>query len=200
MTDPDPNAESARTDADAAPEDIHGWDAELFSDEEHANTPERIAGFREEWRENREYDKFTTFENPGYDQMVTLTDIDFHSMCSHHLLPFHGIAHIAYLPDEEVLGISKLARAVDKFASKPQTQEQLTHDVAAFLMDVADPKGVMVVLEGQHQCMTVRGVQKQNTTMQTSDVRGWFKNPPDDPGVNPREEFLALLQTDTEAP
>lgn len=176
--------------------DINGWPEELFSDEELENTPERIEGFREEWRENREYDKFTTFENPGYDQMVTLKDIEFFSVCAHHLLPFQGKAHIAYIPDEEVLGISKLARAVDKFASKPQTQERLTDEVAEFLMDTVEPKGVMVVMEGKHQCMTMRGVQKQNSTMQTSDVRGWFKDPPDDPGVNPREEFLDLLATD----
>lgn len=179
---------------DNAHDDINGWPDHLFTDEERENTPERIDGFRDEWRENREYDKFTTFENPGYDQMVTLTDIEFFSLCSHHLLPFTGHAHIAYIPGDEVLGISKLARAVDKFASKPQTQERLTHEVAEFLMDTCDPKGVMVVIEGSHQCMTMRGVQKQDSVMQTSDVRGWFKSPPEDPGVNPREEFLSLLE------
>ena len=172
---------------------IHGWPEGHFTDEELENTPDRISRFREEWREKREYDKFTTFPNPGYDQMVTLKDIEFYSVCAHHLLPFTGHAHIAYIPGEEVLGISKLARIVDKFASRPQSQERLTHQIVDFMEGVVDPKGVMVVIEGSHQCMTMRGVAKQDSTMQTSAVRGYFAVPPT--GKNPREEFLALLRT-----
>lgn len=171
---------------------INGWDPQHFSPEEHTNTPDRISGFREEWRENREYDKFTTFPNPGYDQMVSLTDIEFYSVCSHHLLPFHGKAHVAYIPDDEILGISKLARAVDKFASKPQTQERLTQEIVDFLTEITDPLGVMVVMEGTHQCMTMRGVGKQHSVMRTSAVRGYFAGDAPE-GKNPREEFLALL-------
>lgn len=175
---------------------IQGWDESFFSEEELQNTPGRIAGFRDEWRDNRNYEKFTTFPNPGFDQMVTLKDIEYYSVCSHHLLPFTGKAHVAYIPDERVLGISKLARAVDKFASKPQTQERLTNEVAEFLMEVVDPHGVMVVMEGSHMCMTMRGVAKQNSSMQTSALRGWFKDPPESEGIDPRSEFLTLIQND----
>lgn len=170
---------------------MHGWREDLFTDEELENTPERIEAFHEEWEENRAYDKFTTFENPGYDQMITLHDIEYYSLCSHHLLPFYGLAHVAYIPDDEIIGISKLARAVDKFASKPQVQERLTQEIADFLDDVMAPRGVMVVIEGSHQCMSLRGVGKQHSVMSTSALKGIFEDPPE--GKNPREEFLSLI-------
>lgn len=176
---------------DTDQDEINGWDLDLFTDEELENTPDRIDGFQDEWRDLREYEKFTVFDNPGYDQIVLLRDIEFQSVCSHHLLPFVGRAHVGYIPDEKIIGISKLARAVDKFASKPQVQEQLTQDVADFLDERMGPLGLMVVVEGRHQCMTMRGVEKQNAVMTTSALKGWFRDPPD--GLNPREEFLTLI-------
>jgi GTP cyclohydrolase I len=109
------------------------------------------------------------------DEVVLLRDIDFHSLCEHHLLPFHGKAHVAYLPKGSVVGLSKLARTVDAFARRPQVQERMTCQIADALIKHLDPKGVVVVVEAEHLCMTMRGVQKPNATMVTSAVRGTFK-------------------------
>ncbi|MDD4889568.1 MAG: GTP cyclohydrolase I FolE [Phycisphaerae bacterium] len=110
-----------------------------------------------------------------YDEMVILRDVPFFSMCEHHLLPFTGKAHIAYLPRDKVVGVSKLARVVELFARRPQIQEQLTSQVADLLMEKLDPKGVAVVLEAAHTCMTIRGVKKPGSIMVTSALRGLFK-------------------------
>ncbi len=110
-----------------------------------------------------------------YDEMVVLRDVPFHSVCEHHLLPFVGKAHIAYLPRDKVVGVSKLARVVELFAHRPQIQEQLTTQVADLLMDKLDPKGVGVVMEATHTCMTIRGVKKPGSVMVTSALRGLFK-------------------------
>jgi len=163
---------------------------ELFDEESLKNTPKRIERFKEEWKKAQNF-KFTTFENPNYDQMIILKDIDFYSLCQHHLLPFYGKAHIGYIPDKKICGISKLARVVDKFASKPQLQERLTQEIADFIEKRLKPKGVMVVIEGIHLCMRMRGVKKPNSVMVTSAIRGVFRNPPE--GYNPREEFLKLI-------
>jgi GTP cyclohydrolase I len=158
---------------------------EWFSEEELENTPKRIERFLDEWERNNKFN-FTVFKNPGYDQMVILKNIEFSSICSHHLLPFHGSAHVGYVPDTKLCGISKLARVVDKFANKPQIQERLTDEIANYLMKRLDPKGVMVVLEASHDCMRIRGVKKQHSVMVTSAIRGVFKN------LDAREEFLRL--------
>jgi len=158
----------------------------LFNDEELNNTPRRYEGFLNEWAGNNEF-KFTTFENPGYDQMVILKDIDFSSLCSHHLLPFHGVAHVGYIPGDKICGISKLARVVDKFASRPQIQERMTQEIANFIDAELNPAGVMVVVSAQHDCMRIRGVKKQSSSMVTSAMKGEFKK------QETRYEFLKLI-------
>lgn len=132
----------------------------------------------------------TTFPNEeGYDELVIARSIPFHSLCEHHLLPFHGVAHVAYLPGERIIGLSKLARVVDLFARGLQVQERLTTQVAAWLDEQLAPKGVGVVLEAEHLCMTLRGVQKPGALTVTSALRGLVR---DDPRT--RQEFLALTR------
>ena len=123
-----------------------------------------------------------------YDNMVLVRDIEFYSMCEHHMLPFFGQAHIAYIPNGRVVGLSKMARVVDVFARRLQVQERLTDQIADALVDVLDPKGVGVVVEAAHFCMMMRGVEKQNSRTITSALRGGFK---DDRST--REEFLRLV-------
>jgi len=113
-----------------------------------------------------------------YDEMVVVRDIAFHSMCEHHLLPFMGKAHVAYIPKGRLVGISKIARVVDCFAHRPQVQERLTNQIADLIMDQLDPKGVAVVLEAQHTCMIIRGVKKPGSVVVTSAVRGLCKTNP----------------------
>ena len=128
---------------------------------------EMFSGLRSDPREHLQ-----TFFQEKYDQMVILRDVTFHSMCEHHLMPFEGKAHIAYLPDGKVIGLSKLARVVDAFAHRPQLQERLTTQVADILMNELGAKGVAVVMEAVHTCMTCRGVQKPGSVMVTSALRG----------------------------
>ncbi|MEA2308410.1 MAG: cyclohydrolase, partial [Thermoleophilaceae bacterium] len=132
----------------------------------------------------------TTFPNDErYDELVIARSIQFHSLCEHHLLPFHGVAHVAYLPGERIVGLSKLARVVDLFARGLQVQERLTTQIADWLDERLAPKGVGVVLEAEHLCMTLRGVQKPGTLTVTSALRGLVR---DDPRT--RQEFLALTR------
>ena len=130
-----------------------------------------------------------------YDEMVVLRDVPFFSICEHHLLPFVGKAHIAYLPRDKVVGVSKLARVVELFARRPQIQEQLTTQVADLLNQKLDPKGVAVVLEATHTCMTIRGVKKPGSVMVTSALRGLFKT---DPAT--RSEIMNLLHNPVNHP
>ncbi|MDP6634943.1 MAG: GTP cyclohydrolase I FolE [Phycisphaerae bacterium] len=123
-----------------------------------------------------------------YDEMVVLRDIPFYSVCEHHLLPFMGKAHVAYLPDGKVVGISKLARVVDTFAHRPQVQERLTCQIADALMDQLNARGVGVIIEATHTCMTIRGVKKPNAEMVTSVMRGLFKS-----NLATRTEAMKLL-------
>lgn len=118
---------------------------------------------------------FTTFEKESYDQMVLLRDIEFHSLCEHHLLPFFGKAHVAYIPDKRIVGVSKLARVVDAFSRRLQNQERITQQIAECLVEQLAPIGVAVVLEGTHLCMRMRGVEKQNSVMKTTALWGTFK-------------------------
>ena len=115
-----------------------------------------------------------SFPGDGYSQMVMLKDIEMYSMCSHHMLPFFGKAHVAYIPSDRVVGLSKLARLVDCFSRRLQIQERLTEQIAAAMEEHLNPKGVMVIVEAQHMCMTMRGVGKQNSVMTTSAIRGAF--------------------------
>jgi len=119
-----------------------------------------------------------TFAADGYNEMVMLKDIGFYSMCEHHMLPFFGTATIAYIPQERVVGVSKLARLVDAFARRMQIQERMTVQIAETIKESLKPMGVMVVIEAQHLCMTSRGVQKQDTSMVTSTFKGVFMNEP----------------------
>ncbi|HMC07070.1 MAG TPA: GTP cyclohydrolase I FolE [Solirubrobacterales bacterium] len=130
----------------------------------------------------------TTFPNEeGYDELVVAREIPFHSLCEHHLLPFHGVAHVGYLPGERIVGLSKLGRVVELYARRLQVQERLTTQVARWLERELRPKGVGVVIEAEHLCMSLRGVQKPGTRTVTSALHGLVR---DDPRT--RQEFLAL--------
>jgi len=130
----------------------------------------------------------TVFDNEGYDEMVIAKDIEFYSTCEHHLLSFFGKAHIGYIPQDKIIGLSKMPRLVEVFSRRLQNQERLTSQVAQGLMDILHPKGVGVVIEAQHLCMMSRGVEKQGASMTTSSVQGLFKK-----NLNTRSEFLRLI-------
>ena len=130
----------------------------------------------------------TTFPNDeGYDELVVVREIPFQSLCMHHLLPFHGVAHVAYLPAERILGLSKLARVVELFSRDLQLQERLTTQIANWLQEQLEPKGVGVVLEAEHLCMSLRGVQKPGARTVTSALHGLVRD-----DARTREEFLSL--------
>lgn len=131
---------------------------------------------------------FSTSFGEKYDEMVLLKDIPMNSMCEHHLLPFTGLAHVAYVPDGRVAGLSKLARVVDHFACRPQVQERLTEQIADFIDSRLQTKGVAVVIEASHSCMTIRGVKKPGSRMVTSAMRGCFLEDP-----RSRHEVLSLI-------
>jgi GTP cyclohydrolase I len=126
------------------------------------------------------------FEEP-YEDMVLIKDIELYSLCEHHMLPFFGKVHVGYIPDGKIVGLSKIPRIVDVFARRLQVQERLTHDILECINDTLQPKGVGVVIEAQHMCMMMRGVQKQNSATTTSGFRGEFKN------QETRSEFLKLI-------
>lgn len=132
----------------------------------------------------------TTFSTEGYkvDEMVLCRDIEVYSTCEHHILPFYGRAHVAYIPKDRVVGLSKLARLVDCFSRRLQIQEKLTNQIADAILRVLDPRGVAVVIEARHHCMCARGVAKQNSEMVTSALRGAFKEKPE-----ARQEFMQLI-------
>jgi GTP cyclohydrolase IA len=152
-----------------------------------ADTPRRVAGAYAELLTGRPFD-LTTFPNDeGYDELVLVRDIPFRSLCLHHVLPFEGVAHVAYLPADRLLGLSKLARVVDLFAHGLQLQERLTRQIATCLQERLRPAGVGVVLEAEHRCMSMRGVQKAGARTVTSALLGAVR---DDPRT--RDEFLRL--------
>ena len=155
-------------------------------------TPKRVANMYEELfaglsEDPKKHLKF--FDEKSNDEMVIVRDIPFSSMCEHHLLPFVGKAHIAYIPnDNKIIGLSKFARIVDNFAKKPQVQERLTHDIADFLNDNLKPKGVAVIIEAEHMCMSIRGARASGSKTQTSALRGSMRT-----DARTRAEVLALL-------
>jgi GTP cyclohydrolase IA len=155
--------------------------------EELRETPGRMARAYAELFDTRPF-KLTTFPNDeGYDELVLARDIPFRTVCAHHLLPFSGIAHVGYLPGERILGLSKLARLVEHFAARPQTQERLTKQVADSLAARLKPRGAGVVLAAEHTCMTMRGVRALGSTTITSALSGALRS-----DARSRAEFLAL--------
>jgi len=157
------------------------------ADEHLADTPRRVADAYAELLTPRPF-RLTTFPNDeGYDELVVARDIPFHSLCQHHLLPFHGTAHVGYLPGARILGLSKLARVVERFARDLQVQERLTKQIADWLQDQLQPKGVGVVLQAEHLCMSLRGVQAPGARTTTSAVHGRLRD-----DARSRAEFFAL--------
>jgi GTP cyclohydrolase I len=155
------------------------------------NTPSRVARAYGELMAGLQYDPkqhLKTVFRERYDEVVLLRDIEFHSLCEHHLLPFTGRAHVAYLPDGKVVGLSKLARLVEGYARRPQVQERLTTQIADALMEELQPIGSACVIEAVHTCMTIRGAKKHGSVMVTSALRGIFKENPAS-----RAEILALM-------
>jgi GTP cyclohydrolase IA len=152
-----------------------------------AETPRRVAHAYAEMLTPREFE-LTTFPNDeGYDELVLAKDIPVQSLCEHHLLPFHGVAHVGYLPGERILGLSKLARVVELFARDFQVQERLTKQVADWLQDRLAPKGIGVVIEAEHQCMSLRGVRAAGSRTVTSSLHGVLRE-----NLSSRQEFFAL--------
>lgn len=154
-----------------------------------ADTPRRVATAYQELLTPRDFD-LTTFDNDaGYDELVLARDIPLTSLCEHHLLPFRGVAHVAYLPGERILGLSKLARVVELFARDLQVQERLTMQIADWLDTHLQPRGIGVVIEAEHLCMSMRGVQAAGTRTVTSAVRGLLRD-----RESARREFLDLIR------
>ncbi|MBE7547582.1 MAG: GTP cyclohydrolase I FolE [Planctomycetia bacterium] len=156
-------------------------------------TPERVAEMCEEIFAGIGQDSHSVIKvlkSEKYDEIVLLKDIPFYSMCEHHLLPFSGVSHVAYIPQgNRVTGISKLARVVNIEARRPQVQERLTTDIAESIMKALKPKGVLVIIEAEHLCMTMRGIKKPGTKVLTSVVRGIFRDNP-----STRAEVMALIK------
>ena len=172
------------------------WAGEDTRREGLIDTPKRVARAYEDWfsgyRENPVEFLSRTFEEvEGYDEMIVLRDISFESHCEHHMAPIIGKAHVGYLPRNKVVGISKLARVVEAFARRFQVQEKLTAQIANCIQDVLNPKGVAVVIEATHQCMTTRGVHKSNVTMVTSQMIGGFRK-----DARTRMEFLRMIEVE----
>ena len=152
-------------------------------------TPRRVAEAYAELLTPRPF-RATTFPNDeGYDELIVARAIPFHSLCTHHLLPFQGVAHIGYLPGARIIGLSKLGRVVEFFSRDLQIQERLTTQVAEWLQQELEPKGVGVVLEAEHMCMSLRGVQKLGASTVTSELRGLVRD-----DARTRQEFLALTK------
>lgn len=171
------------------------WAGEDPRREGLADTPQRVAKAYEDWFSGYKQDPIRylrrTFEEvEGYDEMIVLRDISFESHCEHHMAPIIGKAHVGYLPRSKVVGISKLARVVDAFARRFQVQEKMTAQIANCIEEVLKPKGVGVVIEAVHQCMTTRGIHKSDVTMVTSQMLGTFRR-----DARTRAEFLRMIDT-----
>jgi len=156
-------------------------------------TPKRVVQAYRDWFsgyevEPREYLARTFKETSGYDEMIVLRDIEFESHCEHHMAPIIGKAHVGYLPTSKVVGISKLARVVDAFARRFQVQEKMTAEIASCIDEVLQPRGVGVVIEATHECMTTRGVHKRGVSMITSKMLGAFRD-----DARTRSEFLTFI-------
>jgi GTP cyclohydrolase I len=187
---PEPEAPARRIDAQAARRAATDLLAALgadLADEGLRDTPRRMAAAYAELLTPEPFEP-TTFPNEGgYDELIVVRAIPFHSLCMHHLLPFHGVAHVGYLPGERIIGLSKLGRVVEHFARDLQIQERMTTQIAGWLARELAPRGVGVVLEAEHLCMSLRGVQKLGATTVTSSLDGLVRD-----DARTRQEFLAL--------
>ena len=183
----------SRKQAEEAVKTLLLWAGEDTRREGLVDTPARVARAYEDWFSGYQVDPVgfltRTFEEvDGYDEMIVLRHIEFESHCEHHMAPIIGHAHVGYLPNNKVVGISKIARVVDAFARRFQVQEKMTAQVANCIWDVLAPKGVGVVIEASHQCMTTRGVHKSNVSMVTSRMLGSFRT-----DARTRAEFLQMI-------
>lgn len=183
----------SREEAEQAVRTLLRWAGDDPEREGLVGTPDRVVRSYEEFFQGYAEDPVellsrTFEETDGYDEMVLLKDIRLESHCEHHMVPIIGVAHVAYLPGRRVVGISKLARVVEVFAKRLQIQEKLTAQIANTINDVLEPKGVAVIVEAAHQCMTTRGVHKTGVTMVTSRMLGAFRD-----NTDTRREFLSLV-------
>jgi GTP cyclohydrolase IA len=180
--------------AEAAVRTLLRWAGEDADREGLRDTPARVVRAYRDWFSGYELDpgeylRRTFEEVAGYDELIVLTDIEFESHCEHHMAPIIGRAHVGYLPDQRVVGISKLARVVDVFARRFQVQEKLTAQIADCIDEVLAPRGVGVMIEAVHQCMTTRGIHKRGVSMITSRMLGTFRD-----DARTREEFLSIVR------
>jgi GTP cyclohydrolase I len=179
--------------AEDAVRTLLGWAGEDPAREGLLETPKRVVNAYRDWFSGyevdpREYLGRTFKETAGYDEMIVLRDIEFESHCEHHMAPIIGKAHVGYLPTHKVVGISKLARVVDVFARRFQVQEKMTAEIARCIEDVLQPRGVGVVIEATHECMTTRGIHKRGVSMITSKMLGAFRD-----DARTRSEFLTFI-------
>jgi len=186
-------ARPTREEAEAAVRTLLRWAGDNPDREGLAGTPERVVRSYEEFYAGYQIDPVAvlerTFEETdGYDEIVLLRDIRLESYCEHHMVPIVGVAHVAYLPNRRVVGISKLARVVEAFGKRLQIQEKLTAQIANTINEVLQPRGVAVVIEAEHQCMTTRGIHKSGVAMVTSRMLGAFRENPET-----RRELMAML-------
>jgi len=182
-----------RSQAEDAVRTLLRWSGEDPSREGLIETPKRVVEAYKDWFSGyaidpREYLGRTFEETGGYDEMVVLRDIEFESHCEHHMAPIIGRAHVGYLPADKVVGISKLARVVDVFARRFQVQEKMTAEIARCISSVLKPRGVGVVIEAVHECMTTRGIHKRGVSMITSKMLGAFRS-----DARTRSEFLTFI-------
>ena len=192
---PSPTNGVTREAAEEAVKTLLLWSGDDPTREGLRDTPARVVRAYEDWCSGykidaSEYLRRTFEEVAGYDEMVILRDIAFESHCEHHMAPIIGRAHIGYLPRHKVVGISKLARVVDVYARRFQVQEKMTAEIAGCIADVLKPRGVGVIIEASHQCMTTRGVHKSGVSMVTSTLLGSFRE-----DARTRAEFLGIVQT-----
>ena len=182
-----------KTAAEDAVRTLLRWAGEDPAREGLRDTPKRVVEAYKDWYSGyavdpRDYLRRTFEEMAGYDEMVVLRDIEFESHCEHHMAPIIGRAHVGYLPKTKVVGISKLARVVDVFARRFQVQEKMTAEIARCINDVLQPRGVGVVIEAVHECMTTRGIHKRGVSMITSKMLGTFRS-----DARTRSEFLTFI-------
>jgi GTP cyclohydrolase I len=188
-----PNDKPSREQAEDAVRVLLRWAGEDPAREGLLDTPSRVVKAYGDWfsgykDDPRDYLQRTFEEVAGYDELIVLRDIEFESHCEHHMAPIIGKAHVGYLPDGKVVGISKLARVVETYARRFQVQEKMTAEIATAIQDVLNPRGVGVVVEAAHECMTTRGIHKRDVSMVTSKMLGSFRD-----DARTRAEFLQFI-------